>query len=238
MSRYTRVPRATAISTSPDTERTDVEPAATDPISTSPETVARRTEPATVPSETSPEALLPPTSRPTSRTRASPDAEWNESPPPTAAPTRSPLATVTLTSPSTSSKRQLPDPLRNDSEPIRPLHLQVGRTRVARDDGADRHRQVHAHLGASPAEQLAALPVLDRQTMPALIGIVERDPDGLGVPLSGDGDVRLRRLLGSDPDGAGGDVELQLQVARCLERLFHGDPFLPRGVRASSGRAP
>ena len=121
MSRYTRVPRATAISTSPDTERTDVEPAATDPIWTSPETVARRTEPATVPSETSPEALLPPTSRPTSRTRASPDAELNESAPPTAAPTRSPLATVTLTSPSTSSKRQLPDPLRNDSEPIRPM---------------------------------------------------------------------------------------------------------------------
>ena len=32
--------------------------------------------------------------------------------------------------------------------------------------------------------------------MPALISIVERDPDGLGAPLSGDGDVRLRRLLG------------------------------------------
>jgi len=63
--------------------------------------------------------------------------------------------------------------------------------------------------------------------MLALTGIVERDPDGLGVPRSGDKDVRLRRLLGSDPDRPGGDMELQLKLARCLERLFHGDLFLP-----------
>ena len=57
---------------------TVVEPDATDPISTSPETVVELHRARDRPQRTSPEAVLPETAPPTSRARASPDAEMNE----------------------------------------------------------------------------------------------------------------------------------------------------------------
>ena len=104
-----------------------------------------------------------------------------------------------------------------------PRDVQVGGARVAGDERAERHRQVHAKLGAPPAEQLAAFPVLDHQTVP---GPAERrrtrsgSRRGLRSPRmeSCVCDVSSARIR----TRAGGDADLQLQEAGCFEGLFHG----------------
>ena len=81
------------------------------------------------------------------------------------------------------------------SDPAR--DLEIGRARVARHERAERHRHVHAQLVPAPAEPLAPLLVLDRQTLLVGARIVEHDPDVVGVAFPADGDLGRRGLLGA-----------------------------------------